>query len=572
MTDWRISMAKNTNRAASAIAYVAALGLAFGASAAHWELTTDNDVVFAAEALGDGTAELTLGVDDAMTTDVDEATRVNLLLVAPDGVGVNSEVTITFTLTGAVFGNTVQINDFDSNDDDLDVVNGTKEGGRAGTDNTVSVRFKAGSDLQAAGPSTADDENRPMISLDITAIEEAAGLVTPKSKVTVGAEVELYGTTNSANTAADFPIGTATPPGERDDDTTADVMEHLDDDGNFKFKAADNAIASSALGVEYAATAGADGQIMIDDRTKLVGGSISLGSFDSTPNNAALDADGNVFATTTGSDANINITVEGGNVGEGDTIYFNTDGKAGAGAKETLSVTGSVASGSFRLNHATLPTAVHYMPSGDNEMGRGDFTTTFQVVYDSADVKDPVAAMATVNLEYSGVDMKARAYAIPNPENMDTGNVRIKCEVGGMLTCTTFIECDQQEGGDPLFGEVGEIAAGATMHLQAGDIAALVGEDSWSGRLSCDVLSDRDVSVQVLVRSDQSLVNNTYVDDMSAMTALADAVSSVMAVVRGVDTAVGAVGGKVDTAISAACDQVANRGGLETDNTCYVAP
>ena len=58
-------MAKRTNRAASAIAYVAALGLAFGASAAHWELTTDNDVVFASEALGDGTAELTLSVDNA---------------------------------------------------------------------------------------------------------------------------------------------------------------------------------------------------------------------------------------------------------------------------------------------------------------------------------------------------------------------------------------------------------------------------------------------------------------------------------------------------------------------------
>ena len=79
--------------------------------------------------------------------------------------------------------------------------------------------------------------------------------------------------------------------------------------------------------------------------------------------------------------------------------------------------------------------------------------------------------MATVKLEYSGVDMKARAYAIPNPDSMDMGNVRIKCEVGGMLTCTTFIECDPQEGGDALFGEVGEIDAGATMHLQAGDIA-----------------------------------------------------------------------------------------------------
>ena len=143
-------MAKRTNRAASALAYVAALGLAFGASAAHWELTTDNDKIFAAESLGDGSAELTLGVDDAMTADVDEATRVNLLLVAPDGVGVASEVTVTFTLKGALFGNTVQISDFESNDGDLVVVNGTKEGGRAGDDHSVSVRFRASANITDA--------------------------------------------------------------------------------------------------------------------------------------------------------------------------------------------------------------------------------------------------------------------------------------------------------------------------------------------------------------------------------------------------------------------------------------
>ena len=262
---------------------------------------------------------------------------------------------------------------------------------------------------------------------------------------------------------------------------------------------------------------------MIDDRTKLVGGSIALGTFKSTPNAGALDADGMPFSANDGGDANISITVEGGNVSEGDTIHFESDGEKGVGDKEKLAIHGSVATGSFRLDHA-VDGVVHYAPAEDNELGRGSIVTTFQVVYDSADVKDPDPAMATVKLEYSGVDMKARAYAIPNPANMDTGNVRIKCEVGGMLTCTTFLECDPQEGGDALFGEVGEIAAGATMHLQAGDIAALVGEDSWTGRLSCDVLSDRDVSVQVLVRSDQSLVNNTYVDDMSAMTALADAV------------------------------------------------
>ena len=570
-------MAKNTNRVASAIAYVAALGLAFGASAAHWELSTDNDVIFAAEALGDGSAELDLAEDNEATADVNEATTVNLALVAPDGVGADSEVTVTFTLTGAVFGNTVQISDFKTSDDsNIAVVNGTKEGGRSGSDDSVSVRFQASAAIPdtgtgGAGANAANDATRPTISFAISAIEGATVLATPKSSVTIAAEVELHGTSG----AADFPIGKATAPGERDDDDDASAGPHLDDDNNFKFKAADNKIASSVLGVEYSASDGAEGQIMIDDRTKLVGGSIVLGSFDSTPNAAALDADSMSFVETSGSEANINITVEGGNVSAGDTIHFETDDEMGAGEKEMLSINGSVATGSFRLDHDSLPSMVHYAPGEDNEMGRGSFTTTFRVVYDSADTKDPGEEMAMASLEYSGVDMKARAYAIPNMDNMDTGNVRIKCEEGGMLTCTTFLECDTQAGGDPLFGEVGEIDAGATMHLQSDDIMDLLGED-WTGRLSCDVLADRNVSVQVLVRSDNSLINNTYVDDMSSMNDLADAVSGVMSAITGVTGDVGTVGGKVDTAIMAACAGTAgtpvDRTGLDTDHPCYVAP
>ena len=45
-------MAKNTNRAASAIAYVAALVLATGAWAAHWEMYVKNPVTYAKEVFG----------------------------------------------------------------------------------------------------------------------------------------------------------------------------------------------------------------------------------------------------------------------------------------------------------------------------------------------------------------------------------------------------------------------------------------------------------------------------------------------------------------------------------------
>ena len=133
-----------------------------------------------------------------------------------------------------------------------------------------------------------------------------------------------------------------------------------------------------------------------------------------------------------------------------------------------------------------------------------------------------MAVSGDVDLEYAGIDMHARAYAIPQPDLMDTGmtdvgNVRIKCHAEGASTCTVFLDCDEQDG-SRHFEEIGDtIDAGATTVLQSADIAGLLPDldgGTWNGRLSCDVFSDEEVSVQVLVRSrsGQPLINNTYID------------------------------------------------------------
>ena len=66
----------------------------------------------------------------------------------------------------------------------------------------------------------------------------------------------------------------------------------------------------------------------------------------------ALDANGDIFKDNDGAEANISITVEGGNISEDDTIHFESDGETGVGDKEKLAINGSVATGSFRLDHA----------------------------------------------------------------------------------------------------------------------------------------------------------------------------------------------------------------------------
>ena len=174
----------------------------------------------------------------------------------------------------------------------------------------------------------------------------------------------------------------------------------------------------------------------------------------------------------------------------------------------------------------------------------------FAIEFDEGSNQDPGSKKGSAMLNYAGVDVHAKAYAIPNPGMGDIANLRIKCEMSE--ACTVFLDCDGQDGMD-YFGELGEpIEGGATAVLQAGAIADLLGADGgWMGRLSCEVLSAGTASVQVLVRSGDSLINNTFVDDASianmldrlsdTVAAVDEAVGDVSDAVGGVDDAVGGV-------------------------------
>ena len=126
---------------------------------------------------------------------------------------------------------------------------------------------------------------------------------------------------------------------------------------------------------------------------------------------------------------------------------------------------------------------------------------------------DPKPVTTEAERVYDAVDTKARAHAIANADSADIANFRIKCEAGGGAVCTVFLDCNGQDG-TPCFGELGTtIPTDATTVLQAAAIGEVLNTDAWSGLLSYDVLSDNDLSVQVLVRSDNALINSTYVDD-----------------------------------------------------------
>ena len=269
-------------------------------------------------------------------------------------------------------------------------------------------------------------------------------------------------------------------------------------------------IANSVQAVKFTGTNGGTGNIDLDDRAKLAAPAtqVAVGSISHTSNTEAVEKDGSTSFAGVGGDgraADIHVTVTG-MVRDSDTIFFSADAKMDD--KEALTIKDGVATGTFRLGDGTA----YFVPDGETPMSAGDLTASFAVEYDATSVVDPAAVSGGGNLVYAGVQMQARAYAIPNQVHSDEGNVRLTCGASGDATCTVFLDCNEQDG-MARFGELGDtIAAGATEHLIAAEIAEVLGVDDWMGRLSCDVLSANDVSVQVLVRSEGSLINNTYVD------------------------------------------------------------
>ena len=506
-------MAKNTNRVASAIAYVAALGLATGVSADNWELDVENPVTYAQEIFGgDDVAgmDLTLHPDDASTLTTREGTHIVLTLHLDDGVtaGVNSEAEVTIALENAVFGQVVQWNDIDVAGD-LDKVDGSQEGGRS-QESSVTVAVEATADIPApaGGGATAAS-----IRLYVGSLEKATVLA-DGDPVTAGATVRITG-----GPQANFPVAVQLGVAAGADGvlgTGDDVLTTTD------------AIAKTKLALEFEADDGDDGlagagildaraQISLEDRTMLAAGAdVELATVNITAG-TQVEADGEtVFADGDGSEADIDITITGA-LRDTDAVYVDLNADQVIDDGEAIDITEGVGWGSFRLADVPSGTMIRYVPDGETPMKRGEFSTSFAVNYDAESAIDPAPVSASANTYYAGVDTEARAYAIPNAGTTnDIANVRFTCESAGSAACTVFLDCNGQDG-EAYFGELGStIAAGATTVLQAEAIGEVLDIDAWAGRLSCDVLSGNDVSVQVLVRSGGSLINNTYVDGQPA--------------------------------------------------------
>ena len=247
--------------------------------------------------------------------------------------------------------------------------------------------------------------------------------------------------------------------------------------------------------------------------------------------------DGREFSIGRGGEGQGDLmVVVTGDFREGDTVWLEHDGESGAGGRETLDMQddGSMM-GTFALNdvagnsqaaagdsgdmdreEGVATRVLYYAPNGDDGLRPTTFRTSFSVDFDSSDVADKPWARGNPSeftTSFTVVEDTQHAYAIPELGATDEGNVRIKCEVA--TECTVYLECDDTAG-NSRFGQLDDPIAGrSTLALNAQAIADELdfGDDGWEGSLSCTVYSTREITVQVLVRSADVLVNQTYIEN-----------------------------------------------------------
>ena len=271
--------------------------------------------------------------------------------------------------------------------------------------------------------------------------------------------------------------------------------------------------------------------------------SVSVGVTDTTTDGPKqLGGERFSIATRQDGEGELVVSVTGEFHAMGDQVWLDLDRDNMLDNDEVLSLENGVMSGRFQLTEVAgdgnmgeseaeelraeegvTTTNLIFMPNGTETIRPATYRSTFSVDFDAASNADKAYPAQThttryfvqegSNPVYIGDELTRHAYAIPPLGHADEGNVRVKCETA--TACPVYLECDDSGGGS-WFAELSmPVEPRATVQLSSETIAGEleVGEAGWTGRLSCTVMSTRDISLQVLTRSGGALINNTYVDN-----------------------------------------------------------
>ena len=244
---------------------------------------------------------------------------------------------------------------------------------------------------------------------------------------------------------------------------------------------------------------------------------VALSTLRVTNESGVVDAAGTALAPVSGDVLNVAVT---GVFADDDVLFFSADQTMAAAERLTVTTSGmmevnpALAAGTWTL---------YYVPDGVTPIAQKLIETEYTIDLQQASdaYHDQTFEPLSVTLLIEGVNFQGYAYAIPRPGSSDQANVRLQCQ-DGVTSCEIYLDCKDTQGmsigneGDGTLPSL-TIPGGGLRTLQSyrmsgqNSLPEALGVTTWSGRLSCNILSTNEMGIQVLTRSSGVLVNNTYV-------------------------------------------------------------
>lgn len=247
------------------------------------------------------------------------------------------------------------------------------------------------------------------------------------------------------------------------------------------------------------------------------GAVIGRASLSYTENLRPPDATMNSIIPTSSDSLIVTVT---GDFESGDILIFTPD--TAYAESRVLTISGTTATITLGLDVLTTTPArrtFYYFPAS-GVIGQKAFSFAFSVRWQASNLATREIPAGSTRVQYAGISTMAHAYAIPNPGNADVGYLRIRCQTE--QPCAVFFDCLDQGGGrlgeDGTLQEASIPGRSVRVYQSKTSLPEVLGVSGWTGRLSCNIMSASDVSVQLLVRSGSvgTLTNNTYVSGVDS--------------------------------------------------------
>ena len=218
------------------------------------------------------------------------------------------------------------------------------------------------------------------------------------------------------------------------------------------------------------------------------------------PGNTAATDDDTLDSSFAG---NVDVVIKGAFKTD-DMVVYGTPPKPAKIADGMAAVSIPIALGGSQ-------TAFIYVPGGVDPLRPGSITAVAMLNFSAAGNASGKPAMSMGTINYAGVNVDAYAQGVVRGDGMDSSYLRVRCATAPSAAgCTVFLDCHDQAGMN-YFGEAGMIGTGSTTVWSSDDVAGVFDGGWTSGRGACDLLSDGTLEVQHMVRSHDTLVNNSAV-------------------------------------------------------------